>query len=249
MEVWIGRDGERHGPYTEADIRQWLASGEVSPADLGWYEGLADWQPLSVLFPQAQPETSDAPRVPPLPTISDSALEDVASFWKRLGAWIIDYLILLLPTALIALSMGAPAAFEHFMSQVESGIAPMVAMADYSRTVRPAAMWSLLVGFLYYAFFECSRWQATPGKLALGLRVTDMDGQRLGFARSALRNAVRLANAITALIPLISYLTVAWTSRHQGLHDMLAKTLVLNGRASDTGNPSSPPGSSNTFSA
>ena len=249
MEVWIGRDGERHGPYTEADIRQWLASGEVSPADLGWYEGLADWQPLSVLFPQVQPETSDAPQVPPLPTTNDSAPQDVASFWKRLGAWIIDYLILLLPTALIAVSMGAPAAFEHFMSQVENGIAPMVAMADYSRVVRPAAMWSLLVGFLYYAFFECSKWQATPGKLALGMRVTDMDGQRLGFARSSLRNAVRLANAITALIPLVSYLTVAWTARHQGLHDMLAKTLVLNGRASDTGNPSSPPGSSNTFSA
>jgi uncharacterized RDD family membrane protein YckC len=249
MEVWIGRDGERHGPYTEADIRQWLASGEVSPADLGWYEGLADWQPLSVLFPQAQAEPSEAARVPPLPANTDRALDDVASFWKRVGAWVIDYLILLLPTAIIALAMGAPAAFEHFVSQVESGVAPIVAAADYSLAVRPAAMRSLLVGFIYYAFFECSKWQATPGKLALGLRVTDMDGQRLGFARSALRNAVRLANAITALIPLICYLTVAWTARHQGLHDLLAKTLVLNGRASDTGSTSTPPGSSNTFSA
>ena len=248
MEVWIGRDGERHGPYTEADIRQWLASGEVSPADLGWYEGLADWQPLSVLFPPAQPEPAEAPHVPPLPATNGRALEDVASFWKRVGAWVLDYLILLLPTAIIAWSMGAPAAFEHFVSQVESGIAPIVAAADYSRAVRPAAMWSLLMGFIYYAFFESSRWQATPGKVALGLRVTDMDGQRLGFPRSALRNAVRLANAITALIPLICYLTVAWTVRHQGLHDLLAKTLVLNGRASDTGNLSSP-GNSNTFSA
>ena len=51
MEIWIGRDGERHGPYKEDDVRQWLRSGQVSPADLAWYEGLADWQPLSVLFP------------------------------------------------------------------------------------------------------------------------------------------------------------------------------------------------------
>ncbi|HXS03364.1 MAG TPA: DUF4339 domain-containing protein, partial [Rhodanobacter sp.] len=50
MEIWIGRDGERHGPYKEDDVREWLRSGKVSPADLAWYEGLADWQPLSVLF-------------------------------------------------------------------------------------------------------------------------------------------------------------------------------------------------------
>ena len=51
MEVWIGRDGERHGPYKEVDVRQWLRTGQVSAQDLGWYEGMADWQPLSSLFP------------------------------------------------------------------------------------------------------------------------------------------------------------------------------------------------------
>jgi hypothetical protein len=56
MEVWIGRDGERHGPYQgRPDKRQWLRSGQVSRDDLAWYEGLADWQPLSVLFPQNDP--------------------------------------------------------------------------------------------------------------------------------------------------------------------------------------------------
>ena len=50
MEIWIGRDGERHGPYKEDDVRQWLRSGQVSSQDLAWYEGLADWQPLSVLL-------------------------------------------------------------------------------------------------------------------------------------------------------------------------------------------------------
>lgn len=250
MEVWIGRDGERHGPYTEDDIRQWLASGQVSPADLGWYDGLADWQPLSVLFPQAQPDTAEtSPLVPPLPTAVASASEDVASFWKRVGAWAIDYVILLLPVTIIGLSMGASAAFEHFVSQVQSGSAPLVAAEEYSRAVRPAAMWSLLAGFIYYVLFECSRWQATPGKLALGLRVTDLDGQRLSLGRSVLRNVVRLANAITALIPFICYVTVAWTARHQGLHDLLAKTLVLNGRASEARDTPAPRGDSNTFSA
>ena len=50
MEVWIGRQGERHGPYQEDQIREWLRSGELSREDLGWYDGNF---PLgySVLFP------------------------------------------------------------------------------------------------------------------------------------------------------------------------------------------------------
>ena len=52
MEIWIGRNGERNGPYKEADVRQWLRNGQASGDDLGWYEGLADWQPLSSLFPE-----------------------------------------------------------------------------------------------------------------------------------------------------------------------------------------------------
>lgn len=250
MEVWIGRDGERHGPYMEADIRQWLASGEISPADLGWYEGLADWQPLSVLFPDALPDrvAATAAGTPP-PLVTISALSDYAGFWKRVGAWIIDYLILLVPVGIIAFSMGAMGAFEHFMSQVNSGVSTVVAAAEYSRAVRPAAMWSLLVGFVYYAAFECSAWQATPGKLAVGLRVTDLQGQRVGPGRSVLRNVVRLANAITSLIPFVCYLMVAWTARRQGLHDLLAGTLVLNGRAADANSAPASSTGGHTFSA
>jgi uncharacterized RDD family membrane protein YckC len=239
MEVWIGRDGERHGPYTEADVRQWLASGEVSPADLGWYEGLADWQPLSVLFPPVQAAIDETATVPPMPPVATDALADVASFRRRLGAWIIDYLILMLPATVIGFSMGAPAALAHFSAQLKAGVALEMAAAEYAQAMHPAALLALLAGFIYYALFEQSRWQATPGKRALGLRVTDLLGQRITLGRSMLRNAVRLANVVTSLIPLVCYLAVAWTTRRQGLHDLLAKTLVLNGRAGERPAPDS----------
>jgi uncharacterized RDD family membrane protein YckC len=239
MEVWIGRDGERHGPYTEADVRQWLASGEVSPADLGWYEGLADWQPLSVLFPPVQAAIDETATVPPMPPVATDALADVASFRRRLGAWIIDYLILMLPATVIGFSMGAPAALTHFSAQLKAGVALEMAAAEYAQAMHPAALLALLAGFIYYALFEQSRWQATPGKRALGLRVTDLLGQRITLGRSLLRNAVRLANVVTSLIPLVCYLAVAWTTRRQGLHDLLAKTLVLNGRAGERPAPDS----------
>ncbi|WP_329742107.1 RDD family protein [Dyella sp. A6] len=240
MEVWIGRNGERHGPYKEDEVRQWLRSGQVSSDDLGWYDGLADWQPLSVLFPGERPTESSssqsvgaAPAPAALPRGGTAILEDHAGFWRRFGAWVIDYLILLVPTAVIASSMGASAAFEHLMTQIHGGTDPAAAAMVYSKAVRPATMIALVIGFLYYAICESSAWQATPGKLAVGMRVTDLDGRRISLGRSLGRNAIRLVNIVTFLLPLICYLTVAWNARKQGLHDMMARTLVLNGRASD----------------
>ena len=73
MEVWIGRDGERHGPYSESDVRDWLRTGKVSPDDLGWYQGMTDWKPLSSLFPEEPPALDRAysPPKAPLQTAPD----------------------------------------------------------------------------------------------------------------------------------------------------------------------------------
>jgi hypothetical protein len=37
MQVWIGRNGERFGPYEEAEVRQWLRDGTCRPEELGWH--------------------------------------------------------------------------------------------------------------------------------------------------------------------------------------------------------------------
>ncbi|HET6431514.1 RDD family protein [Dyella sp.] len=255
MDIWIGRDGERHGPYKETEVRQWLRNGQASGDDLGWYEGLADWQPLATLFPEELKRTPDASYPPPppvsaqpLPQASAVALEDYAGFWQRFGAWLIDYLILLVPSSVIAISMGAAEAFRHLMEQVQNGSAGAVAAAEYAAAIRPATLIMLAIGFVYYVLFEASSWQATPGKMALSLRVTDIDGNRLSMGRSAARNAVRLLNIVTSLIPFLCYLVVAFTPRKQGLHDMLAKALVLNGRA-QAARPERGAGPSGNFSA
>ena len=262
MEIWIGRDGERHGPYKEDDVREWLRSGKVSPADLAWYEGLADWQPLSVLFrddvPSAGP-AADAPHAAPgaplqaLPQTTAAALEDHAGFWKRFGAWLIDYVILFIPTVLIFMSTGTMDAFMQYWTQVKSGASPEVAgLALKSAMLVPGIIIGI-IGFAYYLLFESSKWQATPGKLALGIRVTDSDGGAIGMRRSVVRNAVRLLNItqipFIGLIPFVSYIVTAWTPRKQGLHDMLAKALVLNGRASEFQAKPASTGNSNSFDA
>jgi uncharacterized RDD family membrane protein YckC len=236
MEIWIGRDGQRHGPYKEEDVRQWLRSGQLAVEDLGWYEGLADWQPLSVLFPDALATTpppipvSAAPVPPPTTT---AALEDYAGFWKRLVAYIIDAIVLYIPQMLIMNALGNEAAQAKLQQAMlaagtDLGVV-MAAYGQYYESMRAGVALTALLVWLYFAICESSAWQASVGKLAVGIRVTDLEGQRISFWRALGRYA---AKVLSWFILAIGFLMIGWTRRKQGLHDMLANTLVLNGRAS-----------------
>lgn len=235
MEIWIGRDGQRHGPYKEDDVRQWLRSGQLAADDLGWYEGLADWQPLSVLLPDAQaaeppPFAPAATPVPP-PTTT-AALEDHAGFWKRLIAYIIDAIVLYIPNLLVTQAFGGGAAQatlqQALLAAGTDADAMLAAYGHYYETMRVAIVLTSLLAWLYFAVCESSAWQGTLGKLAMGIRVTDLDGRRIGFLRALGRYAAKFLSVMTLLF---GFLMIAWTRRKQGLHDMLANTLVLNGRA------------------
>lgn len=240
MEVWIGRNGERHGPYQEEQVKEWLRSGQLSPEDLGWYEGLADWRPLSLLFPQDKPAPAPNPYGPPplqqtqpaQPT-NRVAHFDYASFWQRFGAWVIDLLILMIPSMIVTYALGGVEAYKHLLDQIQAGADMATALRDYAKATEGANVVALAITFLYYAIFEASKLQATPGKLALRLRVTDLNGQRITLGRSAARNVVRLLGAVFGLIPIICYLAITWTQRKQGLHDLWASTFVLNGIAQE----------------
>ena len=257
MEIWIGRDGERHGPYKEDDVRQWLRSGQVSPQDLAWHEGLADWQPLSVLFPDtpaAPPPAAGnpyaAPTAPLLPQTTAAALEDHAGFWKRVAAYILDAIILYIPQMLIEKAFGGDAAKaalkQASLDAVGNPDAMMAANMHYYSTMWPAMLLIFVIGVLYFAVCESSAWQGTLGKMALGIRVTDLQGKRISFPRALGRY---FAKILSAIILGIGFLMVAWTQRKQGLHDMICDTLVLNGRASEFKPTQASSGNRNSFSA
>jgi uncharacterized RDD family membrane protein YckC len=86
---------------------------------------------------------------------------------------------------------------------------------------------SCIAGWLYYAFFECGSWQATPGKRLLGLRVTDVGGNRIGFGRASGRYFAKTISAFPTLC--VGFLMAGITQKKQGLHDKLVDTLVLYG--------------------
>jgi uncharacterized RDD family membrane protein YckC len=150
-----------------------------------------------------------------------------AGFWLRFVAYLIDgfvsglaFLILLIPLFILT---GAGAA----LSKISSG-------DDISDDVAAFLGFGFILGFvgiivvvswLYYALSESSSWQATLGKKMLNLKVTDMTGQPISFARASGRFFARI---ITKLIPFgIGYILAGFTEKKQAIHDMIASCLVL----------------------
>lgn len=139
-----------------------------------------------------------------------------AGFWIRVLAYIIDIIPLAIIGVLLALVSGEPLIDAD----------PEAASAGFTDLI------GLIVGIAYFVGFESSSYQATPGKMALGLIVTDSDGRRISPMRAAGRY---FAKILSGLILLIGFIMVAFTERKQGLHDMIAGTLVVKGRPGEVG--------------
>jgi hypothetical protein len=160
-----------------------------------------------------------------------------AGFWWRVAAYLIDAIILL-PVGIVtyiltshgtvsfdtlddestrAVSLFVPKAFAAFPG-IHVGIRGLFIHA---------LSWSITL--LYGTLFQCSRLQATPGKLACRLRVTDLGARRISFWRSLGRQCARIVSGFT----IIGVLMIAWTRRKQGLHDLAAGTLVLRASYAD----------------
>jgi uncharacterized RDD family membrane protein YckC len=80
-----------------------------------------------------------------------------------------------------------------------------------------------IVSTAYFAGFECSRLQATPGKILLGLQVTNGRGERIGFLRAVLRFIMK---ALSGSLFGLAYLTCLITDNRQTVHDVVMNTLV-----------------------
>lgn len=132
-----------------------------------------------------------------------------AGFWRRVAASMIDALIL-------------------FAVMLAVGIAQFPTGADEESPLVMVQLASLVGGWLYTAVMHSSSWQATFGKRALGIKVTGLDGERIGFGRATGRH---FATWLSSLILGIGFLMVAFTKQRQALHDKVAGTLVVSREA------------------
>lgn len=147
----------------------------------------------------------------PTDIFPQSAPAAYAGFWERLLASILDGLIIGIPMAIVQYAMG------------EFG-RPFTGVIDLYTT--PSSILSTVVGWLYSALMESSAGQATIGKRALGLKVTNTDGGRISFGQATGRHFGKI---ISTIILFIGYLMMLWDDRKQTLHDKMAGTFVVKG--------------------
>jgi uncharacterized RDD family membrane protein YckC len=135
-----------------------------------------------------------------------------AGFWRRLGAYVVDSLLL-----------GMVAGFAILRPLMErAGIPadnPWALLTGNSRQIFAINLLLTMVSWLYWAVMESSAWQATLGKKMFGLKVTDLQGRRISFARATGRYFGKII--------FVGFIFVAFTEKKQALHDIIAGCLVV----------------------
>jgi uncharacterized RDD family membrane protein YckC len=168
------------------------------------------------------------PPPPPQPQVVAGPPVLYAGFWLRVVAAIIDGLILGIP--LVAIGFALFASAIPALTRMQGGPPMLVFAAVMPRLIVIGIIY--IVGtWLYWAGMESSDWQATLGKKALGLYVTDMEGRRTTFGRTSGRfwagRGIGFVPSLGGLYFLISCIMAGLTEKKQALHDIISNCLVL----------------------
>ncbi|HAE36708.1 MAG: hypothetical protein UR85_C0013G0005 [Candidatus Nomurabacteria bacterium GW2011_GWF2_35_66] len=135
--------------------------------------------------------------IPQVKTENKTVFVEFAGFWIRVLAYFIDVFVCVI-----------------FMI-------PFFVFSE--DTVLLEVVLSIIV--LFYLVFTTKKYQATLGKMAVGIKVISEKSENLTWGQVILRETI--GKIISGLIFSIGYLAVAFTSKKQGFHDLIARTLVV----------------------
>lgn len=139
-----------------------------------------------------------------------------AGFWQRFVAYLID---------LVLVNVGGVAFIF-----IWAGVELLLNQAGVPEATKRSILGGLgvplflSISWLYFALLEASPKMATVGKMAVGAKVVDVNGNRISFGRATVRY---LAKLVLTIIFLPGCIFAAFTDRKQALHDLVAKTLVI----------------------
>ena len=128
-----------------------------------------------------------------------------ASFLSRAGALLIDLVICGLSTLLVVLSIS------------------ITFVDNFDLIAYAFSVISVLNYFAYNIFLESSKLQATFGKMALGIKVIDENGDRISLKSAFIRALMSIVSTYT----VVGYFAYFWVNKKQTVHDIFAKTFVI----------------------
>ncbi len=173
-------------------------------------------QALQGMAVNPQPTGGLSPLNQPLKEIQSSPVNLAkSSIGRRLGALLVDSVLL----CILFYGLLMP------LLELET-------LGDYSIVL-------FIVSVLYSTLFEASKLKATLGKRLLGLMVSDVNGQSMSFGKLLLRNAVKFSSSLlsvwvsvqlSGIIGVVNGIILLTNKNHRAGHDLLAQTLVVEGR-------------------
>lgn len=140
-----------------------------------------------------------------------------AGFWIRFVAAFVDGILQTI------LSMILGGLFGGLYGGIKGGMNGGLDESDMLFLNISGYVIGIFVAWLYCALQESSVAQATLGKRLVGIKVTNLDGDRISFGRATGRFFGKYLSSIL----LIGYLMQPFTDKKQALHDMMAGTLVV----------------------
>jgi uncharacterized RDD family membrane protein YckC len=209
----IGGDGAEYGPASLDELKIWIGDGRVAGFTQVWRSDLALWTPAAryaeLQQALARLQASAAPA-------AGRELR-AAGFWLRLGAYLLDRVILLM-------LFGVICQWKHWVPPVLPEVLNEETSRQFIEQFQPifqqALLWTLGLWVLYDVLFN-GTFGATPGKMAMGAKVIGADGSPVGYGRALLRSLV------PRFFFYVGYLGVLARPDKRGLHDLLAGTRVV----------------------
>lgn len=233
----------------ELDAR--VAEGAVDGDTLVWTAGMDAWVRASLVPELGVPPLLQPPELPPSwgrsepPERETASAADLAGrttpvygdFWTRFAAKVIDGVIL------AGIGQGVEWGVTRWILE-----GPIPMPPDWEGFLR-GLMWLIsintMIALVYAVYFQM-RYEGTPGKRLLGLRVVRADGSRLTAWRTAGRYG---AEQLSGMTFLVGYVMAAFDDEKRALHDFICDTRVVKGAREDTGAERDAGGDGEGFSA
>jgi len=157
----------------------------------------------------------------PQPPVFQKPVFSYAGIWKRFVAHIIDQIIM----SVLGIIIVIPFLAMIGISLWDQDFDPSMGFIFTLITAYISIIILIVIGeWLYFALMESMK-GATLGKMALGIIVTDMNGNRISFGRATGRYFGKILSGLTFTI---GYIMAGFTQQKQALHDMIAGCLVIN---------------------
>ena len=204
-EYYILEDGEQTGPYTFDELTD--MGLDIHTRILS--RGADSWQDacdLPELYPYFEAQGIYLPTG-----------DNLATFWWRLLAFVIDYLILSFLISLILIqlpSFGLNIKIQSFNDVLK--------LSENQKTMLQIIIYLTLI--IYNSICEASAMKGSIGKRMFKLVVVDIDGQGLSYLNALLRSAGKV---LSLFFYGLGFVSIFFTEHRQALHDYLAKTYVV----------------------